>query len=1063
MSQEEYLRADDAEVSWRCFRCKTFNANSLTFHAYNVPTSNSFSLLQDLDESIFNPSVRSVQSHISREFNPGMASSPRSSTTSDRSRQKSTSVSHAPHVTCDKQDNLRFLVLNANSIKGKAAELEYICEYTRPDVIVMSETKIDKSVCSAEFLPNRFTATRKDRTLHGGGVMIAVRRGLIVDEIPLKGVKKNCELVFVRVKMTGGAPPLLVGAYYRSQTDNTTNESLDGLDAALQQVSSTIGNSKATVVLAGDFNCKDICWDTHSTQPGNPIPRVCEKLLKISSDNGLVQLQREPTRQNSLLDLFTSNESLVSSIHTIPGISTVDEHEAIVVDMTIRAQRTKESPRKIYQWGKARWATIREETAYFSTRFCADSLEKPVDEQWELIEAHISTMLESHVPTKKSKARFDQPWLTTDLKRRCNRKQRLYNKWKKLKARNQPCGTAREAYKKLHLETNHLLQKSRMRYINNILAEGLEEKSTRPFWRFIKSQRTESFGVAPLKEKGQVYSDSGKKASILANQFRSVFTVDDDEAVNTFLHGPSLPAIPDITISEQGIRKLLKGVDPRKASGPDQIPCRMLQELHVELAPVFTALFRNSYQTGSLPAVWKAAWISPVFKKGDKCVAANYRPVSLTCVACKLLEHVLCSHIRDHLDRHNALSPYQHGFRKKMSCESQLLVTTHDLLSRLDHKEEVDVGVLDFSKAFDVVPHKRLMSKLRLYGVEGKISCWISEFLLGRTQSVLVDGVRSHTRCRTDGDPVLSGVPQGTVMGPLLFLLYINDLPSVLNPSTSCRLFADDCLIYRSIHSMEDKVILQRDLDSLFEWGQIWGLKFNVSKCNILHLARQTQKPVRFYTLGGELIGSVTEAKYLGVTLSNNYGARSSQWRPHILDTVSRANQRMGFLRRNLRGSPYRLRETAYTTLVRSSLEYCGAIWDPSAKDEIDSLEIVQRRAARWARGARGIISVTGLLRDLGWHSLADRRRNQRLCLFYKLLHGDLDLPPESVDINLHQGRATRGSHQWKIVRPSAADRQSPLWKSTVLRTIPEWNNLSPETVNADSITSFKSRLSANP
>jgi len=157
------------------------------------------------------------------------------------------------------------------------------------------------------------------------------------------------------------------------------------------------------------------------------------------------------------------------------------------------------------------------------------------------------------------------------------------------------------------------------------------------------------------------------------------------------------------------------------------------------------------------------------------------------------------------------------------------------------------------------------------------------------------------------------------------------------------------------------------------------------------------------------------------------------------LDTVSRANQRMGFLRRNLRGSPYRLRETAYTTLVRSSLEYCGAIWDPSAKDEIDSLEIVQRRAARWARGARGIISVTGLLRDLGWHSLADRRRNQRLCLFYKLLHGDLDLPPESVDINLHQGRATRGSHQWKIVRPSAANRQSPLWKSTVQRTITEW------------------------
>ena len=859
-------------------------------------------------------------------------------------------------------------------------------------------------------------------------------------------------------------PPLFVGAYYRSPTYNTPNESLDGLETALQQVSSLTGNSKATVVLAGDFNCRDICWETNSTLPGSPIPSVCEKLLRISADSGLAQMQREPTRQTSLLDLFfTSNESLMSSIDTIPGISTENEHEAIVVDTTLRAQRTKASPHKIHQWSKAQWPTIKEETATFSTHFCAESLAKPVDEQWDLIENHISTMLEKYVPTKMSKERVDQPWLTTDLKRRCHKKQRMYNKWKKLKARNKPCATAREAYKKHQRDTNHLLQKTRMRYINNILNEGLEEKSNRPFWRYIKSQRTEAFRVAPLKERGQVHSNSSKKASILAQQFRSVFTVDDDASASTFLHGPSLPPIPDVSFNEQGIKKLLKGVDPRKASGPDQIPCHMLQELHEELAPVFTALFRNSYQSGSLPAVWKAAWISPIFKKGDKCEASNYRPVSLTCVACKLLEHVLCSHIRNHLDRHNALSPYQHGFRKKLSCESQLLVTTHDLLSRLDHKDEVDVGILDFSKAFDVVPHQRLMRKLRLYGIEGKTSGWISEFLLGRTQSVLVDGVRSHSRSRTDGDPVLSGVPQGTVMGPLLFLLYINDLPSVLSPSTSCRLFADDCLIYRSIHSLEDKVILQRDLDSLFEWGKIWGLQFNVSKCNILHLARQIKKPVRFYTLDGEIISSVSEAKYLGVTLSNNYGSRSSQWKPHILDTISRANQRLGFLRRNLRGSPYRLRETAYVTLVRSSLEYCGAIWDPSGKEEIDSLEVIQRRAARWARGAHGIISITALLRDLGWLSLADRRRNQRLCIFYKILHGDLDIPPDSIDITRHTGRTTRGSHQWKLNRISAGDRHSPLWKATVIRTIPEWNSLSSGTVAADSLVTFKSRLSATP
>ena len=177
---------------------------------------------------------------------------------------------------------------------------------------------------------------------------------------------------------------------------------------------------------------------------------------------------------------------------------------------------------------------------------------------------------------------------------------------------------------------------------------------------------------------------------------------------------------------------------------------------------------------------------------------------------------------------------------------------------------------------------------------------------------------------------------------------------------------------------------------------------------------------------------------------------------------VSKANQRLGFLRRNLKGSPYKLREMAYLSLVRSSLEYCGSIWDPTVKQEVDMVEVVQRRAARWARGAYGIISVTALLRDLGWLSLTDRRRNQRLCLFYKILHGDLDIKPSAVDLR-PVNRFTRGSHQWKLQRISAGDKHSPLWKSTILRTIPEWNNLSAPIVQAGSFTSFKSQLFASP
>ena len=287
---------------------------------------------------------------------------------------------------------------------------------------------------------------------------------------------------------------------------------------------------------------------------------------------------------------------------------------------------------------------------------------------------------------------------------------------------------------------------------------------------------------------------------------------------------------------------LLQGLDPSKASGPDQIPCRLLKELSKEIAPVFTCFFRQSVSTGTLPQIWKAAWITPVFKKGSRNLPENYKPVSLTCVSCKLLEHIICTHIHTHLDAHGILTPFNHGFRSKHSCESQLTITTHDLLRRLDRHEQIDLAILDFSKAFDTVPHRRLLSKLSHCGIEGPLHQWISSFLRGRRQSVMVDGVRSRE------DDVISGVPQGTVLGPLLFLIYISDLPSVLDPSTAVRLFADDCVVYRSIKSRDDQIRLQRDLDALHTWGRCWGMKFNTKKCNIMHMGKTTHS--YFYSLG---------------------------------------------------------------------------------------------------------------------------------------------------------------------------------------------------------------------
>ena len=223
----------------------------------------------------------------------------------------------------------------------------------------------------------------------------------------------------------------------------------------------------------------------------------------------------------------------------------------------------------------------------------------------------------------------------------------------------------------------------------------------------------------------------------------------------------------------------------------------------------------------------------------DDSLAANYRPVSLTSVSCKIFEHIICKHIRTHLDKFNILSAFQHGFRNGHSCETQLLITMYNLISNRDRNIQTDIAVLDFSKAFDTVPHDRLLGKLEFYGITGPINSWISCFLKNRIQSVLVDGVKSES-VKVD-----SGVPQGTVLGPLLFLLYINDLPH--NVSSHVSLFADDCLLYREIRDTEDQLCLQSDLDALVEWGKIWGMHFNASTCNILRVSRSTKPLTKFY------------------------------------------------------------------------------------------------------------------------------------------------------------------------------------------------------------------------
>ena len=280
----------------------------------------------------------------------------------------------------------------------------------------------------------------------------------------------------------------------------------------------------------------------------------------------------------------------------------------------------------------------------------------------------------------------------------------------------------------------------------------------------------------------------------------------------------------DIEVDEAVIRKLLQKTNPRKATGPDSIPACILKDCASELAPILTIIFSKSLQEGKVSEDWRHANVTAIYKKGTRHDAANYRPVSLTSLCWKLLEHVIISKTVNHLERYNILD--DPGFRVKRSCETQILTLYHELAASLDKKIQTDMIILDFGKAFDRVPHQRLLKKVHHYGIRGTTYQWVSSFLNSRTQQVLVEGQSSEKV------PIVSGVPQGSV----LFLIFINDLLEDINSRT--RLFADDCILYRQISSENDQQLLQEDLDRLATWKKTWGMEFHPQKCSVMRISR---------------------------------------------------------------------------------------------------------------------------------------------------------------------------------------------------------------------------------
>ena len=435
------------------------------------------------------------------------------------------------------------------------------------------------------------------------------------------------------------------------------------------------------------------------------------------------------------------------------------------------------------------------------------------------------------------------------------------------------------------------------------------------------------------------------------------------------------------------------------------------------------------------------SYIAPIFKKGRRDLPSNYRPVSLTCIACKILEGIIKEDIMDHLQEEGLISTRQHGFMAGRSCLTNLLDAMEDWTRAVDQKLAVDVVYLDFRKAFDTVPHRRLVHKLRAYGIRGNLLAWITDFLNQRTMRVMV---RGHVSNWAD---VTSGVPQGSVLGPLLFILYVNDIPEIIASPVS--LFADDTKLWRNQVTATDGEILQRDLDKLDEWSAKWLMGFNVDKCKVMHLGGSNQGRDYFMRAPDQLnrrqLEEVESEKDLGVWVTRDM-------KPS-LQSVKAANRGMSVLRtirKTFLNFTERNFQALYRTFVQPHLEYCIQAWRPYMKKDISKLETVQRRATKMVDGLRDT-PYEVRLQILGMSHLEDRWNRGDCIEAYKILTEKLDVDSSKYFVPSHT--QLRGHTRKVFIQQQNSQLRKNFFTQ---RVAPMWNNLPQLVVDARSVNSFK-------
>ena len=884
--------------------------------------------------------------------------------------------------------NIRALITEESKKK-----IDFFKEYVLENKIIImnfTETWFDQSVNDEAVIEN-YNIFRGDRVKNiRGGTAIYLHEKIEGELIDCFSENK-CDMIAIKVpslnlvNIVSYRPPKTKMIHFKPMLEQITN------------ILNKLERPDPTIIWSGDFNFPFVKWKECNNggcswyfDPCIPTTRdekaQFRSLYNICSKFNLMQTIDEPTRGNNTLDLIFTNEIDVIRYIDI-NYSSLSDHFRIELTTALKTEKIKEAVRQIKERNglkmynffskKVNWTEIKNELSNIDW----DDLfnDKNTSECTEILNRIINEICKKHVPLKGS---------NSDKKRIPRRRKQLLGRIKKLKKGK------RKAYsnekknkmdKKIAETEKELIEDRRKEKIEmeKQIVENIH-KNPKLLFSYARSDDNRINEIGPFKKEDKTMHTGEEICNMLVDEFKKQLA---DVASNI---GPDLLEemmklndndLADIIFNEDDIEKAIEKLKENSGPGPDDIPAIFLIKTSNEIKKPLMLILRKSIDKGEIPDIYKMAYITPIHKGGKKSKSdpANYRPISITSHIMKIYEKIIAKNIIAHLTENHLFNDNQHGFVPGRGTQSQLLLYYKDIYDSLQEGKRIDTVFLDFARAFDKVDHEILMQKIVKHKIKGKIACWLMEFLNNRKFRVLANKTMSG---EVD---VTSGVPQGTVLAALLFIIMISDIDENIRESI-VRSFADDTRISKVITHQEDMKIMQDDLEVIYEWATNNKMKFNSDKFDTISYGKTVEACTEAYkNPEGEIITSDSNIRDLGITCSKDL-----QFKEHIDEIVAKSKRMSGMILRTFITRERKTMMQLFNTYIRSRLEYCSVIWSPSTQRDINKIEGIQRSFTARIDGMENF-NYHQRLRELKTYSL-ERRRERYLIIFtWEMIEGKRD------------------------------------------------------------------------